>query len=662
LRPSSSAAIAQTVPGSGEEILFDEIDLYAHPSNLGTFYAELSLERVRGQDASYYFRYRSGSAAANAGSPGERYGEIQLNAEAGRLFYLPRAVESEALDGLAVQVKKTNPESVIDVAVVLPDGRRLVAREGELASFPRIGDGEWHAVQLRLAEMQTGEGPTFPEKPNPKDRQDDLRYFKPQAGALSWIELGLSGSKGDSLYFDRLALLRPKVSVDRRVGGTLTPPTADVAVVLRTPDGRESTAASDAQGRFALEVPAGATRYEIFTKFGKGWQLPVQGRYFEVGSYLTPVAIRLEEKRFEAPTVSMFTAQANDKERSFHFKPFSHTMQVGKLDNEYMVERFTSNWGYLDRDRRIDNPDGAFRVAVLDSCRSEARQVNTQDFFGSQVQAMLDFEGDLRPVEVMSMAETRLIGPEIWPAMKFAFNFKPDLFIMPIISPAQFENVLLHKDAVLYTYDPAHPMTYHFDVDEAGQLIHIPPDPNFLFYALKLRPNGKAQVTDWSKRLEWNRAFHQTITQLEAGLSLDDPAVNPDVARSIRIYAAALRMFVEEARKNGAQLALAYGAEAGTFLQGPRPIGGATVDEDNFLRFMQKFAEENGALFYNLYPDGKYDLVMPPGAESAWEWRHVYAKDGHWSPAGHRYVAESTAGFIRKLLAEQTPESRPAGS
>jgi hypothetical protein len=628
-------------PRMGLEVIFDELDLYDHPACVMEFYSDFTPERVRPENALYFLRCRA--AADRQGPLGRFYGEILSQGDACSVLYLPRNLDRAGLEGVVFSYRRTDPNATVYLKLYLSANEVFELAEGESPYFTHDEKDEWHEVAIPLSEFRRGEGLKFPEKSDPRKRSDGLRYYSVPADKIFGIEIAVRNTgKNASLFFDRICFVRSAQS-GGKLKGTVSPAATDVSVHFIKPYGTRITAAPNPDGTFEITVPAGVARYEALLKKGDKWHLAEEGRYFEAGTYLTPLHFRTDKGHLAKVPDGFHnvTYARNTEDLSINFQPGRPDLWIGERTDkaiEYCAERFVNNIGYMDRDHRLENPDKVFRVVIMGSCLVESRQIDTQDWASNQIESIFRFRGDAIPVEVASIARTQLFFTSFWaPMLNCALKMKPEMIILNVDSPVQTEYAIREQAALINGYDPDHSPVPHFDLTTTDQLKSVPHDVQSELYRANAKKAENRNPYDWT-----NRQL-VTMAELESGKSLDDPSLDPQIIKAIRIYKKTLELYVAEAKKASAQLCIAYTSPWGNKTEGIMTHAGVKVDSEVFLRTMKRMAEGAGALFVNVYDNADSDLKLDWTTNSA-----LFKVDEHWSPQGQRFIAETLAKFIRQ--------------
>ena len=216
---------------------------------------------------------------------------------------------------------------------------------------------------------------------------------------------------------------------------------------------------------------------------------------------------------------------------------------------------------------------------------------------------------------------------------------QPDLVTIEVITPIQFRFLLLDLHARERRYDPAHPESYHFDLDpDTGKLVHQPHDPDYKLHRLNAPPERPNDGTDTMAGVHWKDEFLRT-----------DPENAPElVKKTVRLFTETLKMFAEEAGKEGIELALFYGCDFGSTYDRKWTADGVEYDSAQFPALLRRIADEAGVRFIDGMKLVKENCVDKDGDNL-----HHTRLNGHWSPAGHAFIGRGLAEEAIRIQAEK---------
>ncbi|MBO0698432.1 MAG: hypothetical protein J2P46_08565 [Zavarzinella sp.] len=632
--PEALEPTATEVPHThSEQVLFDEVDLYDHPEHVGDRYPAFAPERVRRNNCDYYLV--SDPSRAAPGSAGPRFGEVVLRAEAGSVIYLPRALSYRGAAGLAFSYRKSTPRARVMLAVHLGTDRRAVLLEGQHPSFTMASDTEWHRVTVPLAAFVAKSVPppavTGPAAP----AWHHLEYHEVAAGEVFALELGLwEAAPNATLYFDRIALIRAGAP-SRELRGAVNPPVPDLTVEVNSPTSRYTTVA-DSLGNFRFELPLGVTRYEVIARHQGVTYQPAQGRYFDAGGYLTPVSLNL---RNEPPAA--FKARKKSVQYywdktgcGIKYRPREHLLHCvfETMPQEYFTENATNGLGFFDRDRRPENPSGAFRIVLTGECFTEGSQVDSQERLAAQLESILRFRYD-RPIEVAAVINPMMSLTQAWPSLEsIILPLNPDLVLIPIVASNQIPSLYREFDAWRWGYHPDHPRSSFFERDrKTGGLRVVPYDPNWNLYV----------SNPWDRKPDAYYKSYGGVDWEKDPFRVDPAGRPPFLTETVGLLAGSLRQFRDAAQKHGARVALLDC----TFLEDRKWVeGGVAYDTRRFHALLEEAGRGAGIAVLDGTRVLKAQTVRRASAKGGYI--HSWEHNGHWSPAGHRFVAEGVAAEL----------------
>jgi|GEM_PF-5981498 len=632
-KPAASAESTPAPKDYAEQIIFDEMDLYDHPAYLANAYPPFTPERVRKINSEYFFRYDA--QGREKGISGRRYGEILLRENAGSVLYLPRDLDLKQLEGVSFLYRKTDPGARVFFSIYKTLTDKAVVKEGESPSFPAADDTKWHKVVIPFSELKFAEYPSPLEKAERWGPWANLKFYQVPEGRVYGVEFGMTGSaEGRSLFLDRLTFLRP--GPGRRVlNGSVEPAAADLEIFIDTPQKRY-TVKTDDRGKFSFEIPSEVSRLDLIARYKGLWHLPTMGRCLEVGSYVPAVKFILKNEK-----PAKFAGRENNydylwtEDRGVVYQENSYFLTVqgyDEKDQEFFTEFSSNSFGYVDRSRRFDNPDGLKRVVLIGACYTDGLQVSSQDRINIQIEEMFRFRSS-KPIEVISASNTWHGLQGGWPVFKnYGLKFKPDLLIINILRPSQLRSLHLEYEAYDWKFHPEHPKKDFFQWDKKQKkLIHIPYDPDWRLYAADL-PEFKDQsyYANYGG-VDWVNDFYR----------VDHSKAPAFFQETRKLLVEILKLFVKEGQKTGCRVAISLT----DFIQ-PRTFtqNGVKYDTSRVHAFFQGAAKEAGAYYIDATR-----VFQEKSAKTNDHWVHTW-KLGHWSPAGHRFAAEGLAEGIEKIL------------
>lgn len=619
------------VDTSWPTIAFDEVDLYEMNGDL------------RRNQASYYFR--NGHARR-----GKYAMEVQCeNDQAGWIEWRPFLFDTHETDYVRFSYKKTNPDSQAFCAWSADGKTWFVATEGDLKGrqgwrIPHHADREYHDLTLDFADMQP---PAHGNKQIPRCRVQNI-YF------------GLTNARrGDSVFFDRVEFLsargiRPTAGAGLVIGGRLIPPRDQQAISVEYNGQRQSTTTARGGWYIFHDVPRDAV-VAITTEIDGVTYYPAAGRLAQVGrnsmehhifigdprcpSMPRPKDWAKSEVTDELKPVAVAPPPELKRQYAAPFAPHSERFYAGNVGwkFQYMAREQVNNHGVIDKDRRFDNPDRAFRVLLLGECWTEGAQTPTCQHYNVLLESLLRRKFGV-PVEVATFATSNSsVGTNSEFFEGWGVRYKPDLVLLmsDCFNVLSLEPKLQEKSVGWVAQHAPYRM---FDFDKRGELIVYPPDPQY--GAFTVRPDPIPLVSPL------------TLTQTYFVLG-EYPAL---IERSFSLLEAVLRQrYMARLQPFGGHLAVAYGYSQYHY---PNYRGAAPpipLAAERFFDRMVSTCQSVGATPMNL-SDDVFDNEKPE--------RMIWEKDAHLTPYGHARIATALAGQIEELpefkaYCRQVHEKRP---
>ncbi|MFH1021893.1 MAG: hypothetical protein V1809_00715 [Planctomycetota bacterium] len=559
--------------------------------------------------------------------------------EGGSVSWQPFQLDSHETDYVRFAYRKTNPQSRISIGwrPANQTDVMFVATEGDLRGsqgweIPHRQDGDYHEVVLDFADMKM---PVRGGKRIPRC-------------AIGEFNFGMENcNPGDGVFFDCVEFLSARgvpVAAPGKgvvIGGRVLPPEDGREVVLKT--GRDTRTSKTSLGGWYWfnNVPRGEV---ISLTSGKGGveYFPGRGRLaqavkndLEFNIYQVdakcnsvPRALALISPKNVTPALANRAVNA-DAQWSGRFgsllAPHSLRFYAGfeGWDIQYVAESQANNFGFLDKDRRSENPDKSLRILLLGECWTEGLQTTASARYATLLESMLRRALN-RNVEVIVYATSNAtIGTNAIAYEKYGRQFKPDLIaLMSNGYAAATMNGDLQKKIV--GWDPRHAPYRMYDFDGQGRLIRYEADPNYPAYMEKPVPAGPDQVP-WGCLLMVN-------TEL-----------TPDAQKALLLFETVLKeSYCATAREDGGRVALVYGYNPREW--GPAKYGETEIREEYFSKRMRDVCGKIGVTPLDLAPFLKSLNLDKPYESLTWE------KDGHLSPNGHYMLARAIADQIIPFL------------
>ena len=295
---------------------------------------------------------------------------------------------------------------------------------------------------------------------------------------------------------------------------------------------------------------------------------------------------------------------------------------AGKRKLSYMVEDYINNRGFIDKDRRFENPDRALRILLQGECWTEGEQTTTNLHMNVLLESMLRRRTGV-PVEVIVTAASSS-SPASWslPFEKYGSRFQPDvvLLFVNMFNMAHLEPTMLRK---LIGWDKEHPPYKMYDFNKQGDLLEYLPDPAYPAFMTAADPSPIAGSVP--------------LPQSYAVVGVQ-PAL---VQRSFQLLRAILaEQYLKRMQRNHGVLGLIVGYDK----QNAPPYGDLHAPHmlayDQWLAGVGDVCDSLKICMLDLSPS-----LMKEDFQNVLLWEH----DGHLTPAGNYKFAEALADQVGAL-------------
>lgn len=358
-----------------------------------------------------------------------------------------------------------------------------------------------------------------------------------------------------------------------------------------------------------------------------------------------------------------------DRELGWSLRPGSEGWQT----REGVAWTRINSHGFRDRERAVQKPPGAYRIAVVGDSITEARHVEMDQTYTARLERALaacpSFEG--RQVEVLNFAvpgygtaQQLLLLDRVWP-------FEPDLVLLAFFA----RNDLFNNVRRLNTSSPGVPPYFML---EGGRLVlddSFLTQPELSPFRMRLKsawdwalPRSRVLLLLYQARVTFNRrrAAEQPErrSQREPGVPEDYasfwfylPPRHPAMVEAWAVTEALLRRFAEEVRAHGARLAAAL-FPADIQIHPDEGVRRRLTSEHGVEDFeyadrrVAQIAEGLGADAFILAPEMRKRAVSQQVYFTGFANTQLGA--GHYNAAGHAVVA--------RLLAKALCEASGPGS
>ncbi len=370
-----------------------------------------------------------------------------------------------------------DPSSVGPYLRNIPD--ELIAgleKQGEPTSLEKIGEGLYRAplVDLRLDSADPGTG---------------IDYF-----FIEWV-----GAQGQTVSIRNLGLVTlldepgpDTIDVKGRVIGNAEPGTP-VRMLSEAGETRSSALAADMEFTFA-DVPADS-RVSIWFREAETDFFVTHGRWIEAATaqgrlvidtrpriplsqeVTNPEKPKPPPRDLSRPNSSLFPR----KSKYFGLRvPHSRQLYTGIPGKvtEFHNIAFANNYGYFDRDRFFDNPDGCFRAVVMGPSTITNIMHRTTEKFNVLLEAELGVRLQ-KCAEIIAAGQGGAPPSNHYQRMEtYVRAFKPDVVLIEVeVGTLTFLHPILQQK--ILGVDPEHPRWGAVYYDEGGRLQFRPRDVRY---------------------------------------------------------------------------------------------------------------------------------------------------------------------------------------
>lgn len=607
----SGRASVTIVDTTTPTVVFDEVDLYEQNG------------RTIPEGASCFFRRDP--------CVGQYALEIQAEKQGTcRVLWEPYRLNSHETEYLHFAYKKSNPKTAMVLSVTLEDGTETVVTEGELRGRqgwevrPADSSG-YHEVVVSFADLRAA--------------ADGSKRLP--RGEIHSIGFGLEQAvPGDSVFFDRVEFLaargvRPHGGHGLVGGGRLYPPQDGETITLTRAGQTERTTTTRGGWFFFTGIPPETIVEIAYEKDGVKY-FPLRGRLTQIVRNDVELHIHALDPRspfvprprgYVGLPVTEATAPRETgsgpqrQELEALYPPHAYRFYAGNLGwkRSYMVEEHVNNHGFVDRDRRFDNPDHAIRIFLQGDCWTEGLQTLTHEHMNMLLESLLRRRFGV-PVEVIVSA-TSSASPASYSLgfEKYGTRFRPDLVLM-FVSPANMVHLEPSMLRSLIGWDKEHSPYKMYDFDAKGNLVAYPPDPE-QYGAFTVPPDNKALIGTVPLLFTFSAVW----------------AEHPLVQRGFDLFRAILRdQYL--ARLKAGSVGVIFGHDNLTPRYGLRYTSTAVADEV-WRNAVKELCEEIGVAALDLAPH------LPRSRYTEMAWEH----DGHLTATANYRFAAALAEEIVKL-------------
>ena len=608
------------VDDSVPTIVFDEVDPL---HRFGDF---------RSDGADCFFRRAEGFRGA-------RCLEMVLREPIGKTELKLPVLTSESTSFFRFACRKTNPKAKISVRVAFDDGSELLASEGPLGKSPGWSmaagpEGEWRDFVFALPEL---------EAPRPLARVP--------RGAVKSVTFEVTdATPGDHVFFDSVEFLRhpihpPSPTGRHLVAGRVDPPTDGVRVVLE--DGPRKIETKTRDGGyfyFPHAVETGSVVQVYAVPDDKQPRPPTVGRSLEVRRDEVQLAIPLADVRDAGKKSKLEKKYKGDGELNAKigrvYKPRSDYVHSGiGTPQEFENHLQISNLGFLDRDRRTENPDQARRILFLGNCNLFGHSTPRGHHPNILLEDILSRRTGY-PTEVIALADSAMSFGKHWSYYREVGKpFRPEVACV-FLQSSGVEMMEAYPDTFTHfnEFEPDHYPCSLFRCGADGALTLVEPDPEYFRFVGKdpalraARDAEKKRGGYYSDGVDWNTIYYRT----------DWESIPTSAKKAWDHFAKVLKHYRDELAKDGTRLVVVLTPEMQLSMGGlnkdSTDVDGQPCNSRLTGERIGKLCKDLGVGYLNVTPTALKALPDP----TLYIWRH----DGHPSPYGDRILAEAVADYL----------------
>lgn len=596
-------------------VVFDEVDPL---HRFGDF---------RSDGAECYFRHTGGFR-------GPKCLELVLTETSGRTELSLPAVSSEATTFLRFAYRKSNAKAKVSLRIAFDDGSELLASEGSLDQTPGwtmpVGPADqWRDCVFSLTELEGGPLQRVPR------------------GGVKSVTFTADGEADDRVLFDAVEFLRHPIhppSGRHLIGGRVEPPTDGVKVILEEGPNRVETKTQGGGYFYFPHAAESGSVIKVYALPADGQpRSPTAGRYLDVRRNLVELTIPLADVRDVPPGSKLAKVYKGESElnakvgRVYRARSEYVHSGIGTLQ-EFENHLQINNLGFLDRDRRPDNPDRARRVLFLGNCNLFGHSTPRSNHANILLEDLLTRRTGY-PTEVVALADSAMSFGKHWSYYReLGRPFKPEVVCI-FLQSSGVEMMEADPDtfARFYEYEPGHfPCSLFRSEGEA--LVGIDPDPEYFRFVGKDPARRAARDAEKKKGgyyldgVDWTTVYHR----------VDWESIPPPARTAWDHFGRVLRFYRDELARDGARLVIVLTPEAQLAVGGLNKdftdVDGRTCNSRLACERVANLCKDLGVGCLNVTPDAVQKLPDP----SMYTWRH----DGHPCVYGNRILAESVCEYL----------------
>jgi hypothetical protein len=565
--------------------------------------------------------------------------EMVLREPAGKTELKLPAVSSESTTYFRFASRKSNPKARVSVRVAFDDGSELLATEGSLGKspgwvMPAATEGEWRDYVFALPDL---------EAPRPLARV-------PRGPVKTVTFEVVDANPGDRVFFDAIEFLRhpshPPTPTGRHlVGGRVDPPTDGVRVVLEDGPGKFETRT---RGGGYFYFPHGAETGAVVRVYAvpddKQPRPPTAGRAIDIRRSEVQLAIPLADVRDPKPGAKLEKVYKGESELNAKvgrvYKPRSDYVHSGiGTPQEFENHLQISNLGFLDRDRRSENPDQARRVLFLGNCNLFGHSTPRTYHPNALLEDLLNRRTGY-PTEVVALADSAMSFGKHWSYYReIGRPFRAEVACIFLQSSGV---EMMEADPETFArfneYEPGHYPCSLFGCGSDGRLCLVEPDPEYFRFVGKdparraVREAEKKRGGYYLDGVDWNTVYYRS----------DWESVPPPAKKAWDHFAKVLGHYRDELAKDGTRLVIVLTPEVQLGVGGLNKdftdVDGYPCNSRLTPERIAKLCKNLEVGFLNVTPAAVKALPDP----TLYIWRH----DGHPSPYGNRILAEAVGDYL----------------
>jgi len=349
------------VDNSTPTLVVDEVDLFQMQG------------RVVPKDARYFFNKAVGFTGKRAVEIVAGPGDGKLS---GEVEWQPAVLDASRTNAFQFAYKKSDPSVRAGLLIEFVNGEQLEVLEdglkhrgtGVVSSLRPADSTDWTVVTLDYAHL------------------DYSQLGRPGAptGKVRAVHFLVDGKAGDRVFFDRVAFLRQNPLDDPEdgflVGGHVD--LGDLAhephrVVMMRKGGELTETKTTADGYFYFEQKIPRSEVVMVYAIGDAPNsdkfFPEAGRLLQIERNTVEIEIKMSKdyRPADIPGLSKDERGASSTVPGVGriYKPHSEYVTTGlSTPPEFHMVHAINNLGYIDRERRPENPSGAMRVLLMGVC------------------------------------------------------------------------------------------------------------------------------------------------------------------------------------------------------------------------------------------------------------------------------------------------------